>query len=103
MDLIGVDLNGAASTHRRHLEEDSSFIAAMRDHMADDFFTQPSALMGLMDNDCTGFIVPRLSQSKVFAIVVLSSQLLVPRCFIVFTVKRSIAYFLSAGMCKQWI
>ena len=73
LDLLGVDLNGAASTHCRHLEEDSSFIAAMRDHMGDAFFTQPSALMGLMDKDCTALIVPRLPQSKVFALVVLSS------------------------------
>ena len=59
LDLIEVDLNLAASTHSKHPTEDSSFLAAMRAHMGADFILVPAELLGIIKDDCTGFIVPR--------------------------------------------
>ena len=64
IDLMGVDLNEAAHTHRNHLEEDSSFLCAMWRHLGGSTFSGPADLLSLAPDECTGFIVPVRSKLR---------------------------------------
>ena len=64
IDLIGVDLNKAAHTHRKHPDEDSSFLRAMWRHLSGKTMAMSADVLSLPPDDCTGFIVPVRSQLR---------------------------------------